>query len=436
MLSLLTNPMNHTRKDLPQSQVELTITVTPEECQKHMVKAAERISERTKIQGFRPGKAPYELVKRQVSEMNILQEALEDIVQSSFYEAVMAEKLETIGMPEISLDKVAPGNDLVYKATVSLIPQLDLPDLKKITVKREVKEVTDAQVDEVLENLRKLQAKEVIKDGLAEEADLVMVDMDMKLDNVPVDGGQAKDYRVYLSEDHYIPGFNKELVGLKKDDTKTFPITFPKTHYQKHLAGKTVEVSTTVKAVYERQIPQLDAEFAKALGQDSMENLRALLRTNIGNEAEQKADEKAEIELFDAIIEKTKFTEIPAVLVDAERKKMYYELTRDLERSGVSIADYLRDIKKTEEDIAADFTEQATKRAKAALVSRLIAKNNNITASEAEIDAEIAMMQSAYQDNPSYLANLQKPEVRHTLATIIQNKKVIKWLNEQVLTKA
>ncbi len=433
MLSLLTIPMPHKRKDLPKSQVELEITVQPDEYQKFMIKAAERISHRVKIEGFRPGKATYDIVKRQVGEMNIMQEALEDIVQNSFYQAVDAEKLETVGMPKVDLDKMAPGNELTYKATVSLLPTLELPDLKKITVKREVKEVTDAQVDEVLENLRKLQSKEVLKNGIAEEADLMTVDMDMKLDGVPVDGGQANGYRVYLSEDHYIPGFNKELVGLKKDDQKTFPISFPKTHYQKNIAGKTVNVSVTVKEVYTRELPELNQEFSKALGQESVEALRTLLRTNIGKEAEQKADEKVEIEIFDSLIAKTKFSELPEILVDAEKKKMYYELTRDLERSGVSIEDYLKDIKKTEEEINKDFTEQATKRAEAALISRHLAKTNNITVSESEIEAEIHMMTEAYRDNPDYLANLQTPEVRRTLETIITNKKVIKWLKEQVL---
>lgn len=433
MLSLLTIPMTHKRKDLPKSQVELEITVQPDEYQKHLIKAADRISNRVKIEGFRPGKAPYEIVKRQVGEMNIMQEALEDIVQSSFYQAVDAEKIETVGMPKIDLDKMAPGNELTYKATVSLLPTLELPDLKKISVKREVKEVTDAQVDEVLENLRKLQSKEVLKNDIATDADLVMVDMDMKLDGVPVDGGQAKGYRVYLSEDHYIPGFNKELIGLKKDDQKTFPISFPKTHYQKNIAGKTVDVSVTVKDVYERQLPELNAEFSKALGQESMETLRALLRTNIGKEAEQKADERVEIEIFDSLIAKTKFSELPDVLIDAERKKMYYELTRDLERSGVSIEDYLKDIKKTEEEINKDFTEQATKRAQAALLSRYIAKANAVTVSEAEIDEEVRAISEAYRDNPDYLENLKKPEVRRTLETILTNKKVIKWLKEQIL---
>ena len=342
--------MTFIQKNLPQSQVELTITVKPEDYQNHLLKAAERISERTKIQGFRPGKAPYELVKRAVGEMNILNEALESIVQQSFYQAVTEAQLETIGMPKIDIDKIAPSNDLVYKATVALLPEISLGDYIKIKIEKKTPTVTETQLEETLENLRKIQAKEEIKTGIAEEVDMVMLDMDMKLDNVPVEGGQGKNYRVYLSEDHYIPGFNKELLGLKKGDQKTFPISFPKTHYQKHLAGKTVDVSVAIHDVFERQLPPLGDDFAKALGQESMDRLRELLRGNLMKEATQKAEEQVEIAIFDELIATTKFGDIPEVLLDAERRKMFYELTRDLERSGVSIENYLRDIKKTEKE--------------------------------------------------------------------------------------
>lgn len=425
--------MSHTRKDLPQSQVELTVTVTPAEFQKHLLRAAERLSERKKIAGFRPGKAPFDLVKRELGEMAILQEALEPIVKETYYAAVTAEKLDAIGMPKVDVQKLAPGNDIVYTATVALLPEVTVADLSKIKIARSVKPVTDTQIDEVLANVRKLQAKEVPKDAAANEADIVMVDMDMFFDNVPVEGGQSKNYRVYLSEDHYIPGFNKELVGLKKDEEKNFDVTFPKTHYQKHLAGKKVAVKVKAKEVLERQMPELDEAFAKSLGQDSIEKLRELLRTNLGNEAEHKADQQVEIEILDTLVEKSKFGDIPEVLIDAERRKMFYELTRDLERNGVSIEQYLKDIKKTEEELHKDFQEQAIKRAKAALLSRHVALEQKIEVSEPEIDAELKVMADAYQDNPDYLEQLKHEQVRDTIRTILQNKKVITWLKEQTL---
>lgn len=427
--------MSHTRKDLPQAQVELTITITPAEYQAQLVKAAERISQRQKIAGFRPGKAPFDLVKRTVGEMALLQEALEPLVKETYYEAVMAEKLDVVGMPKVDLQKMAPGNDIVYTAVASLLPSVTVADLKKIKIKRDEKPVTDVQVDEVVENLRKLQAKEVIKAGEAGGDDMILLDMDMFLDNVPVDGGQAKNYRVYLSEEHYIPGFNEKVKGMKKGDEREFSLDFPTTHYQKHLAGKTVAIKVKAHDVFERQMPELDEAFAKALGQDSVEKLRELLRTNIGREAAQKADQQAEIEMLDTVVAKSEFGEIPEVLVDVERRKMFYELTRDLERNGVSVEQYLSDIKKTQAELEEGFKEQAIKRAKAALVSRQIAKEQNLFATEDEVAAEIAHMKEVYKENPDYIKQLDNPEVHETIHSIVQNRKVITWLKEQTLEK-
>lgn len=426
--------MTYTLKNLDQSQIELVITVEPKDYEAHLGKAAERISQRSAIKGFRPGKAPYDIVKKEVGEMNILNEALEAIVQESFYQAITAEKLDTIGMPKIEVEKIAPRNPLVYKATVALLPKVDLPDIKKIKVERKIKKIEDKQVDEVIENLRKMQAKEVIKnEKKATSEDKLIIDMDMLLDKVPVDGGQAKDYQVYLSEQHYIPGFNEQLLGLGKDEEKEFSLDFPPTHYQKNLAGKNVQFKVKVKDIYERQLPEISDDLAKALGQESMAKLRELINANLLKEAEQKAEEQLEIAILEEIIKEAKIAEMPEILIDAERQKIFYELKQNLERHGVSIEQYLADIKKTQEEIQAGFKDQAEKRAKAALISRQVAQEQHIHVHDEELDKEIKFMEDVYKDNKEYLENLKRPEVRDTIAMTLQNKKVMQWLKAVAL---
>lgn len=426
--------MSYTTKKLEKSQIEFTITVKPQDYEKHLKKAAQRISTRTKIKGFRPGKASYEIVKKEVGAMNILNEALEQIVQESFYQAVKKENLDTIGMPKIKIDKIVPDNDLVYQAIVALLPKVKLPDISKIKVEKKVKPVEEKHIDEVIENLRKMQAKEIIKNDKKTTAeDKLIIDMDMFLDNVPVDGGQAKDYQVYLSEPHYIPGFDKQLIGLSKDEEKEFELNFPKNHYQKHLAGKNVKFKIKVKDIYERQLPELSDELAKNLGQESLAKLRELINSNLIKEAEDKANQKAEIEILDAIIEKTNFEEIPDVLIDAEKEKMFYELKKDLERNGIAIEQYLSDIKKKEKELFDDFKDQAEKRAKAALISRQTAIEQNIHIHDEEIDKEIKMMEQMYKEHSDFLENLRKPEVRDTIAMTMQNRKVIQWFRHKIL---
>ncbi len=427
--------MPHTLEKKDATMVIITITVSPNEYEKQLRQAAERLSERANIRGFRPGKAPYDVLKKEIGEMSILKEALESIIQTSFYAAVTAEKLDTIGMPKIDIEKLAPGNDLIYKATVALLPKVTLPDIGKLKIERVTKPVEAKHIDETIDALRGMQAIETVKDTAASKADKVTIDMNMTLEKVPVEGGQAKNYQVYLSEDHYIPGFNDALVGVKRGEEKNFTLHFPDTHYQKMLAGKSVDFNVKIKDVHERNLPELGDEFAKKLGQESVAKLRELVNKNLSAEAEQKADQQWEIAVLDRLIEQATIDPIPDVLIDAERQKIFYELKRDLERNGVSIEQYLSDIKKNQEELFKDFKNQAEKRAKAALISRQIALENTLAPTKEEIDGEIEHMKHIYKDNKEYMENLERPEVRDTIATMVQNRKVMQWLKVKLLGK-
>ena len=428
--------MSHSLKKLEKSEIELTITVAPADYEKHLQKAAQRLSERTTIKGFRKGKVPFDVVKKEVGEMAILQEALEDVIRETFYNAVTNEKLETIGMPKIDIEKIAPGNDIIYKATVGLMPKVELANLSKIEVKKEIKKVDDAKITETLDAIRGINATETPKDGPAVGTDKLVIDMDMKLDNVPIEGGQAKDYQVYLSEDHYVRGFNKEVEGLKKGEEKEFTLDFPDTHYQKMLAGKKVQFKIKVKEVLERHLPELTDEMAKKLGQDTVEKLKETIIKNLEAEAEQKAEQKTEIEILEKIVADSKFEPIPTVIIDSERQKMFYELKSNLERHGVEIDQYLADIKKTEKELYEEFKTQAEKRAKAALVSRQVAIEQNLKVSEEELNQEIENMREIYKNEKETLERLNDAGVRESIATAIQNKKVVKWLKEKIVKNA
>jgi len=425
--------MKYTSKKLEKSQVELDITVTPADYQLDLENAAVRLSERAAIKGFRPGKAPYDMVKQQLGEIKIIEEAMQEIVEKNFFKAVQEEKIDTIGMPKITIEKIAPGNDFVFKAIVALMPTVKVADLSTIKVKKEGKEITDKDVEDVLNNLKKMQPKEIIKNGVATKEDKVVVDMEMFSEKVPLEGGQAKNHQVYLNEPHYIPGFAEQLIGVKKADLKEFTLKFPKEHYQPHLAGKDVDFKITVHDVYELQYPELDEEFAKTLGQESMDKLKELIKKNLTEEAKHKDDQKAEVEIFEKIVEASQFDEIPEVLIDSEKHKMFHELKHNLEHQGIEMEQYLKDLKKTEEEIYKDFADNADKRVKAALISRQVALENKIKVEQADIDKEVELIKQTYKDDPATLENLNKPEVLNMIATTIQNRKVIVFLKEKVL---
>ncbi|MFA5061621.1 MAG: trigger factor [Patescibacteria group bacterium] len=425
--------MKYEIKKLDKSQLEFTITVEAKDYQQDLENAAVRLSERAAIKGFRPGKAPYEMVKQQLGEIKILEEAMQNIVEKNFFEATHQEKINTVGMPQITIEKVAPGNEFVFKAVVALLPKVTLPDFSGIKVKQELKEVGEKEVSDVLNDLKKMQPKEIIKNDKAAKEDKIVLNMEMFIDKVTVEGGHSQSHQVYLSEPHYIPGFAEQLIGLKKDDEKEFTLKFPETHYQKHLAGKNVDFKIKVKDVFELQYPELNDDFAKALGQESMEKLKVLLVKNLTEDAQHKSEQKMEIEIFEQLIAKAQFDEIPEVLLDSEKHKMFHELKHQLEHQGIEMEHYLKDLKKTEKQIHDDFTENATKRVKAALISRQIAVDNNIKAEEPEIKQEIEMIKKAYPGDKTVEENLKNPEVISTIALTVQNRKVLAFLKEKVV---
>lgn len=424
-----------TRENLPKHAVKLTITVPFEEMQPMLEEAAAHVSEHVQIPGFRPGKAGYEIVKQRVGEMKILEEALEEIVRKTLVEAVNAEKVETVGSPSINVEKLAPGNDLVYTAELALMPTIEkLADHEKLSVKKKDAVATEEDVEKTLLELQKMQRKEVRAPANVEakKADKAIVDLLMKKDGVIVEGGTAKNYQVYLSEPHYIPGFSEELVGMKETGTKTFTLTFPKDHYQKHLAGSPVEFEVTLNELYHLDTPTLDDAFAGGLGQKDLAALKALLHSNISGEKAQEEAKRQELEILTLIAKESRFTEIPELLVNQEVNKMIHELEHGVEEQGGKFDDYLQSIKKTIAQLKLDFAPRAIERIKASLVVREAGKQMQIEVTAAEIDAALDTLGQQYKDKESR-DKIYAPEYREYMEVALKNKKVIEKLREVMM---
>lgn len=424
-----------TRENLPKQAVKLTITVSLEEMQPMLETAAAHVSEQVQIPGFRPGKAGYDIVKQRVGEMKILEEALEEIVRKTLVEAVNAEKLETVGSPSISVEKLAPGNPLVYSAELALMPVIEkLADYEKLSVKKEDAVATEEDIEKTLLELQKMQRKEVraTAETEAKKEDKAVIDLLMKKDGVLVEGGTAKGYRVYLSEPHYIPGFSEELVGMKETGTKTFTLTFPKNHYQKHLAGYPVKFEVTLNELYHLDTPALDDAFAGGLGQKDLAALKALLHSNISGEKAQEEAKRQELEMLMLIAKESRFTEIPELLVNQEVNKMIHELEHGVEEQGGKFDDYLQSIKKTIAQLKLDFAPRAIERIKASLVVREAGKQMQIEVTAAEIDTALDTLAEQYKDKESR-DKIYAPEYREYMEVALKNKKVIEKLREVMM---
>lgn len=421
-----------TSQSLPQAQVEFRFELALEEFKPYLAKAAIHLSEQGKIPGFRPGNAPYEIVAKHFGEMRIYEAAAEEAIPKLVAEAIREKKIETIGQPAIEVEKLAPGNPFVFKAVVSLVPSVKLAAWSGLKFKRNPKAVGPAEVEKVVEDVRKTRASEAAVDRPAAVSDKIMVDMEIKQEAVPIEGGQTKDHAIYLNEKYYIPGLPEQLIGLKKNEVKDFSLVFPEGHYQKNLAGKKADFKVTVKDVFERNLPVLDDNFAQGLGQKTMADLRQLIESNLKLEAGQKEEQRLEIEILETLVKKSEFGELSEVLINSEKQKMFEELKQSLAQMNISLEDYLKDLKKTEKEVADDFAKGAAERVKSALVIREIAKQEKITCSEEELEKELERVRELHKDNPKIEERLKDPAMRDYVASMLVNRKVVGMLKEKL----
>ncbi len=253
----------------------------------------------------------------------------------------------------------------------------------------------------------------------------MVIDMDMFLDKVPLEGGQAKNHAVFMSESYYVPGLTDQLLGLSAGDCKEFSLPFPKEHYQKNIAGKTVDFKVKVTSVFELQPPAMDDNFAKTLGQETFDGLKNLIRQNLLAEMERQEDARLEEEILKQVVADSRIEDVPDSLVNSEAHKMVHELEESLIERGVNFEDYLKNLKKTESQLMLDLAPRAVERIKTALAIKEIASAEKIEATDAEIDEEVMKLTEVYKNEPDLLERVRSEESKQYLSSIIKNRKAV-----------
>ncbi len=422
-------------ENLEKNVVKMTFIVTQAEAKPYLEEAAIHLSEHNPIPGFRPGKAGYEIVKQRVGEMKIMEEALETIVRKSYVQAILEHNIETVGSPHIDVEKLAPDNDIVFTAEVTRMPKATVvADYKKISVEPKNVKVQEKDIDLALKDLRRMQTKEVraTSEDTATENHKIVVSMNMKKEGVAIEGGQSPNHSIYLNEDYYIPGLKEKVLGMKEGEQRIFTLAFPDNHVQKMIAGKEIEFEITVNELYHLELPGLDDEFAKSLGLPDFAMLKKTLEDNLQGEKDMEESQRQEKEMLEQIAEKSRFEEIPDLLVNEEINKMLSELQRSVENQGVTFEQYLKNLGKTIGQLKIDLTSQALIRIKVALLLRSIAETEKIEAKTEEIDTEIDKIAEQYKDEDTR-KQIYSPQYREYTEQILKNRNTIKFLKEIIV---
>lgn len=418
------------KKDLGKNQIELSIEVPLEEFDEHLKKAAFRLSQKSSIPGFRPGKAPYDLIKTKVGEMNIYQEALEDIINHSFFQAVTQENLITIGQPDIKIEKLAPGNPIVYKATVMLLPKVILGNWQEKTLKLEDVKVEDKDLEKTISELQKMRSKESLVDRPAKIGDKVVVDFEVSINKAVIEGGVSHKYPLVLGDGQMIPGFEEKIIASTAGQDLEFDLKFPKNYPQENLADKEAHFKIKVLEIFERSLPELNDELAKEFGFADLVALKKQISDNILSDKKNKAQQKLKKEAIEILIQTATIEEIPEQLIHNEVHKMIHELRYDVESQGLEMDKYLASIKKTEHDLHHDFEASAKERIKATLVLKTLAETEKITVSAEEITAEIQKQQGQQMNNK---LDLNDERYRQYFSNVLLNQKVLKFVTDKIV---
>ena len=354
-----------------------------------------RTAKTVKINGFRPGKVPLNVVRREYGA-SIYQEVVNEIIRDTVFEAIQQEKINAVGMPNIEKVENKDGA-LVYEAIVEVYPEVEVKTFADLEVERKASEINDKDVDTMIENLQKQRASWTETKGMAKKDMQVTFDFEGTVDGEKFEGGSAEDFKLVLGSGRMIPGFEDGIVGMKKGEEKVIDVTFPEDYQAENLAGKAAQFKITLKLVEKQKLPEIDAEFLKIFGlteEEGLDKLKADVRKNMEREVRNGLRNQVKQAAFDALVAANEI-EVPASMVaqeiDRQRQQMIQQFTQQFGGQGAGAFD---------SSMLPDelFKEQAEKSVKlGVLVSKVLA-DAKLEVDQARVDAYIDDMASSYED--------------------------------------
>lgn len=422
--------MQIVRHDDSETNIKLTITATPQELKAAKQTALTKLSPQVKLSGFRPGHAPAELVEKQLDQSQLQTEVINEALNLLYPEAVKKENLRPVNQPKIAITKFVPYTQLEFTAEIEIVGKINLPNYKGLKITKKDAKVGAKDVEEVLTRLQNQMAEYKEEDRASKKGDRVWIDFagkDQK--GQEVKGASGKEYPLMLGSDTFIPGFEDNLIGLKKGDKKEFTITFPKDYGVKALQGKKVTFSVDIKKVESATLPKVDADFAKKVGNfTSVDDLKSDIKKQVQKERESQAERDFQDQLIKRIVEKTKMA-LPQSMLDEQAEVVDREFKQNLVYRGQTFNEYLETNGLSEDDYRAkELMPAATERLKAGLVLSEIADREKVTITPEELEIRMQVLKGQYQSDKAMQDSLEKPEARRDVAARLLTEKTINKL--------
>ena len=418
--------MNVTTEKIENHKVVLTIEVPAEELDKGIKAACKSLANRVNIPGFRKGKAPRRILEMNIGKEAILDEVFERVAQKAFEEALKQENLDPVDRPQVDVVTLEEGKDVVFKATITPVPEVTLGEYKGLKVAKDAVEVKDEQVEEQVKNILNHHAKMVDAEEGATVAndDFITLDFKGEVDGVAFAGGKGKDYPLQIGSHSFIDTFEDQLVGLKVGEEKDVNVTFPEEYHAKDLAGKAAVFHCKINSIKHKEMPELTDEFVKAsTSYESIEDMKAKLRENIEKNAQREADTKRRNEILKQATDNIT-VDIPEVMVENRVSNMIQELSVNLENQGMNLDAYLKYANMDMAKLREQYKESAAIAVKTDLMLDAVAKAEDIKVENADINAEIALLAATYGTTPQEVSKIIKKNhsIGNLVATVLHKK--------------
>lgn len=419
------------KEKLPNSRVKLTVSISPIAMGEYFASALERLAASLTLPGFRPGKIPLSLVEQKIGQEKINQEVLEIALPLTYQEAIKKEKLIPLEGPKVNIKEFGKGQALIFEAEVDILPEVKLGDYRRLEIQNPTPEIRikDQEIEAVLKQLQRQTANLKPKEGRAKKGDWLLIDFESFLGDKPVDKGSSKNHPLVLGQGQFVPEFEEKLEGMEKGKEKKFSLKFPSKFHNKELQGKEISFKVKLNELKEIELPEISDHWAQKLGQKNLKNLKESIKKSLEREGERKKEEEFKQKIIKKITEESS-CELPESLVNQELRRIVQNVALQVQSQGLSFEQYLKNIKKTEEDLIKDLRPQAEKNVKTSLILEEIRKAEKIEVSEKELSEEVEKIETEQKkrDQNFKLTEEEKGRIRKILGI----KKTVEKLVERV----
>ena len=377
----------------------LTFDIDTETIQKGIDHAFTRTQKRISVPGFRKGHVPRTIFNQMYGEESLYQDALNDVLPDAYEAAIKEAGIEPVDQPQVNVESMEKGQPWTLTATVAVKPEVTLGDYKGMEVPEQDTSVSDADVDSELKNKRQQQAELVLKeDEAAADGDTVVIDYEGSVDGEKFDGGSADNYSLVLGSGSFIPGFEDQLVGHKAGEDVDVNVTFPEDYHAKDLAGKDALFKVKIHEVKEKQLPELDDEFAKDVDEDveTLAELKDKVKKQLQDQKEAAAKAAIEDAAIEAAVANAETEEIPQAMLDDDTNRQLQQYLAGMQQQGINPQMYFQITNTTEDDLRKQFADDAAKRVKTNLVLEAVVKDANLNATDEDVQNEIADLAKQY----------------------------------------